>query len=66
MTWTGLAIDLDGSLERRCRTADLGAAYLGELLTMDAPLDRRARTDPLFVLDLCVLTIELSGARADA
>jgi hypothetical protein len=31
-TWTGLAIDLGGSLERRFRPGDLGAAYLDGLL----------------------------------
>ena len=31
-TQTGLAIDLDGSLERRFRTDDAGAAYLDEPL----------------------------------
>jgi len=31
-TWTGLAIDLGGSVEIGCRLADRGVAYLGELL----------------------------------
>jgi hypothetical protein len=30
-TWTGLAIDLGGSLKQRCRPGDFGAAYLNEL-----------------------------------
>ncbi len=62
---TGLAIDLRGSVERPVRPDDFGAAYLDEPLAWIAPLDRRKETPLLFpVADLCVLTVELSGARA--
>jgi hypothetical protein len=52
-TWTGLAIDLDGSLKRRFRPDALGATYLDELRSPNAPLDRRARIELLFVLPIC-------------
>jgi hypothetical protein len=35
-----------------------------EAADLNAPLDRREKTKPIFVLDLCVLTVELSGAHA--
>ena len=66
MPYPGLAIDLGGSLDRRFRLDDLGAAYLDELLRLDAPRDRREENlRPLRLTDLCVLTVELSGAGAD-
>jgi hypothetical protein len=43
----------------------LGVAYLDRLLSLIAPLDRRVKTKQFFILDLCVLTVELSGAHAD-
>jgi hypothetical protein len=42
--WTGLAIDLGGSLDQRFRPDKIGVTYLDELLTLIAPLDRRAKT----------------------
>ena len=42
-----------------------GASQLGTLLNLDAPRDRRAKTKRLFILALCVLAVELSGAHAD-
>jgi hypothetical protein len=65
VTLTGLAFDLGGSIDLPVRPDELGAAYLDEPHTSIAPLDRRAMTVQFFVLDLCVLTVELSGARAD-
>ncbi|MEO8064170.1 MAG: hypothetical protein ABI821_15660 [Pseudomonadota bacterium] len=52
---TGLAIDPDGSLEQRGRPDALGAAYLVELLTIIAPLDRRTKNELLFVLMICAV-----------
>jgi hypothetical protein len=43
LTWTGLAIDLWGSLKQRFRPDELGVAYLDELLALIAPLERRVR-----------------------
>ena len=64
---TGLAFDLDGSLERRFRPDEFGAAYLDELL----PRLRRGieakiagEVCPTRSYDLCVLMVELSGAHA--
>ena len=51
-TQTGLAIDLGGSLERRFRTDDVGAAYLDEPFTLIAPLSK-GEVQPLFVLKSC-------------
>jgi hypothetical protein len=62
--WTGLAIDLGGSLELGSRLADGGVAYLDDPLALLAPLGRRERTEAISSSDLCVLTIELSGATA--
>jgi hypothetical protein len=42
VTLTGLAFDLGGSLKQRFRPDEIGTAYLDQLLTMIAPLDRRA------------------------
>jgi hypothetical protein len=50
---TGLAIDLGGSVERRFRPDAVGAAYLDELLHLNAPLDRRKERHSLFVLMIC-------------
>ena len=64
-TWTGLAIDLGGSFNRGVRPTNGWAAYLDELLASIAARDRRRQKPHLFRLDdLCVLTVELSGARA--
>jgi len=41
--FTGLAIDLGGSVEPPLRPDDLGSAYLDQLLNINAPLERRAR-----------------------
>ena len=46
-----------GQLDRDSYGQAHGVAYLDELLSMIAPLDRRAKTKPLFILDLCVLTL---------
>ena len=40
-TWTGLAIDLGGSLQQRFRPDDLGVAYLDVPRALIAPLERR-------------------------
>ena len=68
-TWTGLAVYLGGSVERRLRPTDLGAAYLDRLLHLIAPRRRSGslwrNVVPICPNDLCVLTVELSGARAD-
>jgi hypothetical protein len=53
MPLAGLAIDLGGSLEQRFRPDAVGATYLDELLHLNAPLDRRAKTLLLFVLMNC-------------
>jgi hypothetical protein len=53
VTLTGLAIDLGGSVNLPFRPDNLGPAYLDELLTMIAPLDRRAMTEHFFVLGIC-------------
>jgi hypothetical protein len=50
---TGLAIDLGGLLKQRGRPDALGPAYLVELLSMIAPLDRRTKYELLFVLMIC-------------
>jgi len=50
---TGLAIDLGGSVKQRNRPDEFGAAYLDELLHLNAPLDRRLKTQLLFVLIIC-------------
>jgi hypothetical protein len=54
-----------GQLDRDREGQPLGVPYLDELLPRIAPLDRRAKTKLLFIPDLCVLTVELSGARAE-
>ena len=64
-TWTGLAIDLDGSHKQRFRPDGLCAAYLGELLARLRRLIEGQRHFALRLRDLCVLTVELSGAHAD-
>jgi hypothetical protein len=53
VTWTGLAIDLGGSLQQRFRSDAFGPAYLDELLASIAPLDRRAKANPLSILMIC-------------
>ena len=52
-TWTGLAIDLDGSLEQRVRPGELCAAYLDELRTSLRRLIEGRRRTLLFVLQIC-------------
>ena len=64
VTWTGLAIDLGGSLEQRVRPGELCAAYLDELRTRMRRLIEERRHTALRLRDLCVLTVELSGAAA--
>jgi hypothetical protein len=49
----GLAIDLGGSVEWRCRLVGGGVAHLDELLGSLAPLDRRKADQLLFVLGIC-------------
>ena len=51
--WTGLALDLGGSLEQHDRPDDLGVAYLDGLLASLAPLDRRAQTNCSSLLGIC-------------
>jgi hypothetical protein len=68
MPWTGLAIDLDGSVDRLFRLDELGAAYLDGLLpSVRRENEGRAQSNHSVLLKrLCVLTVELSGARAGA
>jgi hypothetical protein len=49
-TWTGLAIDLGGLVDQRFRPGAFGGAYLDELPTVNAPLDRRDRTPQFLFL----------------
>ena len=55
----------NGSRGAGCRTNEPIVAYLDEPPRLVAPRDRRAKNEQLFILDLCVLTVELSGAHAD-
>jgi hypothetical protein len=60
----GLAIDLGCLVDGRFRPDEVGSAYL------DVPRIRLRRVNegkprPLRLVDLCVLTVELSGAHAD-
>jgi hypothetical protein len=61
-----LRFDLGGSVERRVRPGDLGAAYLDGLLHSMRRLIEGATTLPSGFEDLCVLTVELSGAHASS
>jgi len=65
--WTGLAIDLDGSLEQRIRPADFAREFRAPPQRPRGAVTkgwswRQSRSQRK---DLCGLTIELSGAHAD-
>ena len=65
--WTGLAIYLDGSLERRIRPAGFADEFRAPLQLSRAAVTtgwswRQSRSQRK---DLCGLTVELSGAHAD-
>jgi len=53
---TGLAIDLGARSSNVSDPARM-ALPTWTSCSLDAPLDRRAKTEPLFILDLCVLTV---------
>jgi hypothetical protein len=65
--WTGLAIDLDGSLERRFRPAGFAGRICVQLKLLSAaePKGWSLRSARNYRRDLCGLTVELSGAHAD-
>jgi hypothetical protein len=62
--WTGLAIDLGGSVELRFRPDELSGLCLWLRRPLGAATTKGEDRTALRLDDLCVLTVELSGAAA--